>query len=155
MQARSARGTDDVDNEWVTQVASGPMSHTAHPPDTPMHATAQNSSGPHEELKKKSVLTIISDQAMTEKVESFLEANDVGQYVVDLNISEELDSLVDEASWQAKFEKLKAIAVADLTAVVLIHPARTFTSSYRSPQDDHYGKRDLHQQAVKNVRLET
>ena len=110
MQARSARGTDDTGNEWTTQVASGPLSHTDPSVNVLGHATTSNFICHHDEPKRKnSVLTVISDQTVTEKVERFLESNDVDQYVVDLNIAEDLDSLLDEASWHTKLGKLKKI----------------------------------------------
>ena len=121
----------------------------------PGHITTHDSTSSHDRVKKKSVLTVISDQAVTQQVENFLESHDIDQFVVDLSIAEDLDSLVDEASWQAKFDKLKVIIGNGLTAAILVHPSMTFDSAHRDVLSDPYGKRHLQQHAVNNVRLET
>ena len=69
MQARSARGTDDADNDWLTQSVSGPMSHKA-PPQLTHQGSGDGDVVEHdpESTSKTSVLTIISDEVVTAKI---------------------------------------------------------------------------------------
>ena len=85
------------------------MSQADSSMNVPGQFITHDSSSSHDQGKKKSVLTVFSDQSVTQHVEHFLESHDIDQFVVDLSIAEDLDSLIDEASWQAKFEKLKVI----------------------------------------------
>ena len=181
-QARAPRGTDDAGNCWLVDYPSGELPHAAgaHEPVpqlrgeaiTTMTTASESASGTIDTntdasneptnisqdkvsaAATKSMFTLLSSPGLSRQVEDHLVSADVDQFVVDCSLQEDLDSVLDDATWPGKVKKIQSLVQSQLSCACLIHPGTTFTTQAR-PQGQPYGGKGNDHATAKAVRIET
>ena len=51
----------------------------------------------------------------------------IGQFVIDCSVGEDLDGILDDASWPTKLQKIGNLVKEGLTAACIIHPGNIST----------------------------
>ena len=87
-------------------------------------------------------------------MEYFLDRGGMGQFVIDCNIGEDLDGVLDDASWPTKLKNIGNLVKEGLAAACIIHPGKTFNVRAR-PRGEVYGTKSNGQDEAKSVRTET
>ena len=100
------------------------------------------------------MFTILGDEALSTALEDSLDKSNINQFVVDLKIDEDRDSMLDDTCWAQKLVKIKALLATGVNAACLILPGVTFDDEHRSKEEP-YGLRHLPHESKKAVRIET
>ena len=148
-RAREPRGTDDAGNCWFEDQRHGREPPRAtEPPETP-HEVRNDSSHDlhvpdsatekhehHTDIKTegstmKSVFTLLSSPTLSKQLEGHLVENHMDQFVVDCSLQEDLDAVLDDATWPGKVKKIGDLVQSNVSCACLIHPGTTFTTTAR------------------------
>ena len=123
-RAREPRGTDGAGNCWFEDQRLGREPPRAEEPPKPPQEVHIDSSQPvhdpdsatekhehHTDIKTdgstmKSVFTLLSSPTLSRQLEDHLVENHLDQFVVDCSLQEDLDSMLDDATWPGKVKKV-------------------------------------------------